>query len=480
VHLSTYYRAFFGDFYPFIENVKNGKVFYDHLRTDAAEHNKFDMRVVFEGDEPVVKVISAKARQEFQDNIPDKIDRSPETKSVWKIFLESAINKRSHPAMPRIRVFLEELSMNQSSKYIPHMLQCIQNIMGKWKKGENYGAIHEMNMFTFTAFSTVLFGQDMEHVAYKIIPYDHTDGTTEELPMREFFLAMVRDMATAWMHPLTALLPFLNIYNLINPFKRNQRNLERFKEYLNEAIENTNDEKSIWKRVLKRSTIDKGALLEDFVGLITGGAETISHTLAVVLYYLKKRPDVEKKIMLELDSRGFKKFADCADMYSLDNINEWEYLTFVIKECMRIDGPAWETLRYEAYQDVTIWGVKIPKSTSVKMDMISIHYDDSQWQSPHEFIPERFNPESKYFSIPGAEKARAPYTFYPFSYGKRGCPGQAFSMLEIKVTLIYILTHWEFSVQEDFLNKEGIGFGLGTNTEMIFKVEEIKHFLSKS
>ena len=96
----------------------------------------------------------------------------------------------------------------------------------------------------------------------------------------------------------------------------------------------------------------------------------------------------------------------------------------------------------------------------------------------HEFIPERFDPESEYFNKPKSEngveasKSRA-FMNVAFSYGERKCPGQAFALLEIKVTLIYLLTHFDFDVCEQLLSKESVGFAIGTEEDMDIKINDI-------
>ena len=97
--------------------------------------------------------------------------------------------------------------------------------------------------------------------------------------------------------------------------------------------------------------------------------------------------------------------------------------------------------------------------------------DPKEWQRPHEFIPERFDPDSEYFSKPNSGgKSRGTYSFIPFTYGSRGCPGRSFAMLEIRVVLAYLLTHVDFSIIQEYFEKPGIGFGVGSNHEMDFTV----------
>ena len=55
-----------------------------------------------------------------------------------------------------------------------------------------------------------------------------------------------------------------------------------------------------------------------------------------------------------------------------------------------------------------------------------LHRNPKQWHEPEEFIPERFDPSSKYFLTPEGKK-RHPMAFVPFSGGKRICTGKTFA-----------------------------------------------------
>jgi len=108
-------------------------------------------------------------------------------------------------------------------------------------------------------------------------------------------------------------------------------------------------------------------------------------------------------------------------------------------------------------------------------DIMIPHYNPNDWQKPYEFIPERFDPESEYYKRPADDKDASGsksrvFMSIPFSYGERKCPGQTFALLEIKVAITYILTHFEFKIDEQFLMKEGVGFAIGTEEDLNVEV----------
>jgi cytochrome P450 len=59
------------------------------------------------------------------------------------------------------------------------------------------------------------------------------------------------------------------------------------------------------------------------------------------------------------------------------------------------------------------------------------------------FIPERFDPESKYYLTPDGKK-RNPFSFSPFLGGVRICLGKTFVEEVSKVTLPNLLQKFDF------------------------------------
>ena len=59
--------------------------------------------------------------------------------------------------------------------------------------------------------------------------------------------------------------------------------------------------------------------------------------------------------------------------------------------------------------------------------MTQLHHDALQWGAQHnEFIPERFDSNSRHFLAPNG-KPRHPYSYAPFLGGHRICLGKTFS-----------------------------------------------------
>lgn len=75
--------------------------------------------------------------------------------------------------------------------------------------------------------------------------------------------------------------------------------------------------------------------------------------------------------------------------------------------------------------------------------MYNLCNNEKEWIEPGKFIPERFNPESKYYLTPSGKK-RNPYSFSPFLGGQRICIGKTFVEAVSKLGVPALLTHFKF------------------------------------
>jgi len=113
--------------------------------------------------------------------------------------------------------------------------------------------------------------------------------------------------------------------------------------------------------------------------------------------------------------------------FDLANLNEEQvdlidYLTYFVKEALWMDAPISASFTKLVHEDLKIEDIVIKKGTDIWIAIFTIHYNSKQWQSPYEFNPERFDPESKYFLKPDGGK-RSQYAFLPFGAGPWVCPG---------------------------------------------------------
>ena len=90
-----------------------------------------------------------------------------------------------------------------------------------------------------------------------------------------------------------------------------------------------------------------------------------------------------------------------------------------------------------------------------------------------QFIPERFDPESKYFFTPGNEsKQRGSLSKISFSCYLRVCPGQTLAMLETKVLVAYLFMNFKFNFDKELIESPYAFFRINSQFEMNFTLDE--------
>ena len=92
---------------------------------------------------------------------------------------------------------------------------------------------------------------------------------------------------------------------------------------------------------------------------------------------------------------------------------------------------------------------KIRKNDSFLICIHEIQHNRKYWIDPEKFIPERFDPESKYYLTPDG-KRRPTFAYNPFAGGHRMCTGKTFSEVFAKFIVPGILGKYDF----EFLDKE--------------------------
>ncbi|XP_053465015.1 thromboxane-A synthase isoform X1 [Nycticebus coucang] len=169
-----------------------------------------------------------------------------------------------------------------------------------------------------------------------------------------------------------------------------------------------------------------------FIFLIAG-YEIVTNTLSFATYLLATNPDCQEKLLKEVDL--FQEKHAAPEYCSLQE--GLPYLDMVIAETLRMYPPAFRFTR-EAAQDCEVLGQHIPAGTVLEMAVGALHHDPEHWPSPEIFNPERFTDE--------AQQQRQPFTYLPFGAGPRSCLGVRLGLLEVKLTLLHVLSKFRFQV----------------------------------
>ena len=190
-----------------------------------------------------------------------------------------------------------------------------------------------------------------------------------------------------------------------------------------EYLEKSSDKESVYARVMMTGEISKEDALKDIIGFLFAGQESSSRSISSTLFNIVKRQDISEKLKKELHELKGLSVEEFVKVMTKVKVQCFDYLHQVVKETLRYDNPANISLPYEVISNTSLCGVPLLKGTTIQIGLIYRHFDPEEWKNPLEFKPERFDPESEYFTKPNSDKsARSSLSYVPFSFWFRSCP----------------------------------------------------------
>jgi cytochrome P450 len=170
-------------------------------------------------------------------------------------------------------------------------------------------------------------------------------------------------------------------------------------------------------------------LIDEISILFVAGHETTANALAFTSFLLAKHEDVQAKVFEEVRA---------AKALTSDNLEQIKMLPFtraVIDESMRLFPPAWITDR-ENLEDDSIKEYHIRRNTLVGVSFYELHRNPKYWQSPDDFIPERFL---------GERRKETAGIYFPFGAGPRMCIGMGFAIYEMVLAISQMVYNYQLN-----------------------------------
>ncbi|XP_025087190.1 cytochrome P450 3A24-like [Pomacea canaliculata] len=209
---------------------------------------------------------------------------------------------------------------------------------------------------------------------------------------------------------LLTLTPFLNRLNqyLQNPFVKKEDPHGFLYKAIRRIVADRKEETVPRKKTDFVQLLINAETSEDFVGAVSenakrltpdeivaqmviffiAGYETTATTLHFMIYNLAMYPDIQQKIVDEIQQQ----IGD--EVPTNDNVSKLKYMEQTIKETLRLFPPV-PAINRVASETVTIKGVTIPKGVGVLIPIYDVMRDPEYFPDPEVFRPERFSEEAK-------------------------------------------------------------------------------------
>ncbi|XP_033744192.1 cytochrome P450 2C25-like [Pecten maximus] len=195
--------------------------------------------------------------------------------------------------------------------------------------------------------------------------------------------------------------------------------------------------------ILEEMTRGKTDYLEDenlaivLYNLFVAGTETTSTTIKWAILYIISNPHVQTKLRNEInDVMGLSRAPSMTDK------PEMTYMDAFMHETFRMGNLVPFSLLHGVKKDVTFKGYTIRREDLVVHNLESALFDESLFEDPRTFNPDRFIGEDG--KLNGKE-----HTVLAFSLGRRVCFGESLARMEVFLFLTSLLQRFKLLPEDE-------------------------------
>ena len=168
--------------------------------------------------------------------------------------------------------------------------------------------------------------------------------------------------------------------------------------------------------------------------LFIAGHDTTAAALAWFWYLLSQHPEIERRVLHEVDTVIGERPA------VNDDVPRLSYLEMVVRESMRMYPVAGFLYGREAVEDVELDGYSLSRGSWVFIAPYIVHRDARLFPNPEVFDPDRFGP--------GRIDKLPPYVYIPFGGGPRICTGNKLALTQIVLLAATVLQRFQIVLDQ--------------------------------
>jgi cytochrome P450 len=170
---------------------------------------------------------------------------------------------------------------------------------------------------------------------------------------------------------------------------------------------------------------------DEVLTMFVAGTETVADLLAWVWYLLSQHPEVEARLVAELDAALGRRSPAVSDLSRLP------YAGMIVSEALRLYPPA-SVLAREAIADFDLGAHRVARGTEIVVSPWVMHRDPRYFVDPDVFNPDRW--------ADGLASRLPPYAYFPFGGGSRLCIGKSFALMEAILVLASVVPRYRLEL----------------------------------
>lgn len=317
----------------------------------------------------------------------------------------------------RRRIIQPAFGPDRMAEYVAVMHQVTEERAGRWHPGQVLDVAKEMNHLALEIVTRSLFDARLSE--------DATLAFHQALPD----LVKGQIVQSLYPHPALARLPLP-----VN--RRFDAAVRVLNQVVDQAVRPTGPrsaERGGTLPALLRAATDPGTgrplteadVRSEAITMFGAGTETVSTTLTWLLDELLRHPEVEARVLAELDEH-----LPAGAAPTPEALARLTYTRSVTQEVVRLHAPNAFLMR-TAQVPVDLGPYRIPAGTELLYSLTALHRDPDRYPDPLRFRPERWQ-----------SGGVGRHSFLPFGAGKHKCIGEAFAWAELTVAAAAILRRW--------------------------------------
>lgn len=343
--------------------------------------------------------------------------------------------------LTRRRLLQPAFHRRQIATFATTMVEEAARIVGEWERERPFDLKSQMKTLTMRIIGRTMFSVDMQETAMLQETFELASEFSYE------------QMAAVLPIPLWVPTP----YNRKVQASEDLR-LAHLGKIVEERYASGEPKADLLDMLIAARVEEDGAkftprdLLREMMSIIFAGHETTALTLMWFFYRLTQHPEVEARVLQEVET------ALNGRLPTLEDLPNMPYIDRVLQEVLRLHPPVYATVR-EAEEDEQFGGYDIPAKTKFLLNIRGLHVNGRYWQDPHTFDPDRFSPERS--------ADRHKYAFQPFISGAKKCIGDNFAMMEMRLIVPTILQQTRLRYAGTTPPKAVAGFVMETEGEVL-------------